>query len=128
MHELSVCHALLDQVVRVACEHQARRIVSVTVRIGPLSGVEPALLESAYLLACAGTAAARAALIIERPAVRVRCLDCGAECEAVISRLACAACGSWHIDILSGDELLLASVELEVGNSAYTGRPGAPAR
>jgi len=113
MHELSVCQALLDQVAQVACERQARRIVSITLRIGPLSGVEPALLASAFPLASAGTAATNAALIIERTGVRVRCLDCGAQSETVISSLTCAACGGWRIEILSGDELLLASVELE---------------
>lgn len=113
MHELSVCQALVDQVEQVAREQRARRIVSITLRVGPLSGVEPALLESAYPLASAGTAAASAALIIERPSVRVRCRDCGAQFETVISSLACTACGGWRVDILSGDELLLASVELE---------------
>jgi hydrogenase nickel incorporation protein HypA/HybF len=113
MHELSVCQALLEQVARLGCEHGARRVVSLTLRIGPLSGVEPALLESAYPLASAGTIAADAALIIERPAIRVRCRDCGAESGTDASHLVCGACGRWRIEVLSGDELLLVSVELE---------------
>ncbi|HTV52344.1 MAG TPA: hydrogenase maturation nickel metallochaperone HypA [Steroidobacteraceae bacterium] len=113
MHELSICQALLAQVAGVAREQQARRIIAITVRIGPLSGVEPALLESAYPLASAGTPAANAALIIERPGVRVRCRECGAECEVSASSLLCTACGGWRTELLSGDELLLARVELE---------------
>ena len=44
MHELSVCLALMSQVERVATEHQARRVEKIVLQIGPLSGVEPALL------------------------------------------------------------------------------------
>jgi hydrogenase nickel incorporation protein HypA/HybF len=113
MHELSICQALMEEVARVAREQRARRIVSVTVRIGPLSGVEPALLESAYPLASAGTPAADSRLIIERAEVRVQCLECGAESQAQSTRLLCGSCGNWRVRVLSGEELLLARVELE---------------
>ena len=56
MHELAVCQALIEQVERVARDHEARRVVSVVVVVGPLSGVEAKLLEHAYPLAAAGTA------------------------------------------------------------------------
>lgn len=113
MHELAVCQGLIEQVGRVASEHDARRIVSITIRVGPLSGVEPALLESAYPLASAGTLAAHAKLIVERSEIRVQCLECGAESEAQITKLLCGSCGHWRVRVLSGEELLLASVELE---------------
>jgi hydrogenase nickel incorporation protein HypA/HybF len=45
--------------------------------------------------------------------VRVRCEQCGAESEASPNRLLCGACGDYHTRLLSGDELLLVSVELE---------------
>jgi tRNA-Thr(GGU) m(6)t(6)A37 methyltransferase TsaA len=54
MHELAVCQALIEQVERVARDNAARRILSITVSVGPLSGVEPSLLEHAYPLAAAG--------------------------------------------------------------------------
>ena len=41
MHELAVCQALIEQVQRVARANAARRIISITVSVGPLSGVEP---------------------------------------------------------------------------------------
>ena len=113
MHELSICQALIEQVVHVAEEQRARRVVSVTVRIGPLSGVEPALIESAYPLASAGTNAADSRLVIERSEVRVRCLECGVESRASSSRLLCGECGGWRVQVLTGQELLLARVELE---------------
>lgn len=117
MHELSVCQALLDQVAQVAREREALRVLTVTVRIGPLSGVEPRLLESAYPLASAGTLASGSRLVIEPSALRVRCRECGAECEAESTRLLCARCGNWQVQVISGEELLLVRVELEKGSA-----------
>lgn len=113
MHELSICQGLIEQLARVAREQHAGRLISVTVRIGPLSGVEPELLRSAYPQASAGTIAAGATLIIERSALRVRCRGCGAESEAQIPQLLCASCGDRDVQLLSGEELLLERVEFE---------------
>ena len=113
MHELAVCQGMMREVERVVRASGADRVLSVTVRIGPLSGVEPQLLESAYPLASAGTAAEGSKLIIERAPVRVRCQRCGGESEASSTRLVCGFCGHWRVQVLSGEELLLARVELE---------------
>ncbi|HEB98241.1 MAG TPA: hydrogenase maturation nickel metallochaperone HypA [Thiotrichales bacterium] len=113
MHELAVSQSLLREVQRVAREHAAVSVSRVLVQIGPLSGVEPSLLREAFPLAAAGTLAEGAELVIETVPLRVRCETCGAESEARPNRLLCGACGDWHTRLLSGDELLLASVELE---------------
>ncbi len=112
MHELSVCQAMLQQVEAIAAQRQAHGVTSITIRIGPLSGVEPDLLQHAFPVARAGTVAAEARLIVERLPVRVHCEQCGAETDATPNRLLCGACGDWHTRLVSGDELLLASVEL----------------
>jgi len=114
MHELSVCQSLLEQVERIAADHGAERVERIRVRIGPLSGVEADLLRSAYPLAAAGTIAEGAELDIEPAPVLVHCVSCGAETEATPNRLLCGACGDWHTRLVSGDELLLASLELSV--------------
>jgi hydrogenase nickel incorporation protein HypA/HybF len=111
MHELAICQALLEQVEAVARE-RAGRVTRVRLAVGPLSGVEPRLLESAYTLACAGTAAEGSELEIDEAPVRVRCRECGAESEASANRLLCGECGGWQTNLASGDELLLLKVEL----------------
>lgn len=113
MHELSVCQGLLSQVAAVAQEHGATRVTRITLRVGPLSGIEPRLLEDAFTIARAGTVATGAALAIEPQPVRVRCTRCHAETDASVTRLICGACGEWRTQLIGGDELLLASVELE---------------
>ena len=112
MHELSVCQALLRQVETIAQQHEASGVERIVLRIGPLAGVEPRLLQDAFPIARAGTVADNAELIIETLPLRVRCESCGTESDAVPNRLVCGACGDWHTHIVSGDEMLLASVEL----------------
>ncbi len=114
MHELSLCQALLDQVERLAQEHGATRVDRILLKVGPLSGVEASLLQHAYPLAAAGTIAEQAELIIEPSQIRVRCKQCEAETDATPSRLLCGACGGFQTRLISGDELLLANVELTI--------------
>lgn len=112
MHELSICQALLAQMEKIATEHQARAIEKVIVQIGPLAGVEPRLLLEAFPIASAGSVAQSAKLLIEELPLRVRCDSCGAESAAQPNRLLCGVCGDWHTRLISGDEMVLASVEL----------------
>ncbi len=119
MHELSLCRALVAQVEAVARGRRARGVRTVRVRLGPLAGVEPSLLETAYPIACAGTAAEGSRLVIESAPVRVRCEACGAVASAAANRLVCGRCGSRHTRLESGDELILVSVELVVEEQGH---------
>ncbi len=119
MHELSVCQALIAQVEAVAVQHGATAVRSIRICVGPLSGVDPDLLQRSYPLVRAGTVADAAVLVIERLPIRVRCERCGLESEATPNRLICTHCGDWHTRLLSGDEMLLASVELEANDNRH---------
>jgi hydrogenase nickel incorporation protein HypA/HybF len=114
MHELSVCQSFLAQVERIALAHNARAVDKIVVHIGPLSGVEIPLLRQAYTLARAGTLAEKAELVAEAQPIRVACETCGAETSASVNRLLCGACGDYRTRLLSGDEMVLASIELNV--------------
>jgi hydrogenase nickel incorporation protein HypA/HybF len=112
VHELSLCDDLLDQVVAIAAQHHAQSVESITVRIGALSGVEPALLESAFAMIRVGTVAEQAHIIMQTSPVTVLCRKCGAQSEVAANRLLCNACQSADTTLISGDELILASVAL----------------
>ena len=120
MHELSVCQSLLAQVDAIALQQQASRVTCITLQIGPLSGVEPALLQQAFTLARAGGVASQAALVIESLPIRVQCERCGQQSEATPNRLLCGHCGDYHTRLISGDEMLLASVELDVDKQTHS--------
>jgi hydrogenase nickel incorporation protein HypA/HybF len=54
--------------------------------------------------------------------VRVRCTRCEAESEVPPNRLLCGSCGDYRTRLVGGDEMLLASLELDVEDA-----PGEPA-
>ncbi len=113
MHELALCQAMLAQVEDIVREHHAQRVVSITLGMGPLSGVEESLLKNAYPVAVAGSLAEGAELLIRTTPIKVRCTSCGEESDATANHLVCTHCGDWRTELISGDELLLISVELD---------------
>lgn len=113
MHELSVCQALVDQLTELTRREAAQRVTAVVLRVGPMSGVVPELLQHAFPFAAADTVADGATMRFEASPVRVACQRCGAESDAEPGRLVCGTCGDWHTRLIGGDELLLVSVELE---------------
>lgn len=113
MHELAVAQALVEQVESVIDQHAASAASLIRVRIGPLAGVVPDLLATAFPLAAAGSRMEHATLDLVDAPIKVRCQACGSETDAAMNRLVCGACGDWHTQVISGDELLLESVELE---------------
>ena len=125
MHELAICESVLRQVLNLAEVHKACRVGRIVLTIGPLAGVEPHLLLNAFPLVAAGTVCEEALIEIETAAVRVECRICGASSGAQHNRLLCAACGTWRVVLVSGDEMLLRSVELfetlpsHQGNQVY---------
>lgn len=113
MHELSVCQGLLQQVRAIADKHHAKTVNRIFLQIGPLSGVEPCLLQSAFPIARVDTIAAEAELVIQQMPVQVHCQSCHADTEARPNRLLCGQCGESKTVLLSGDELLLERVEMQ---------------
>lgn len=112
MHELAICQSILAQAASIAAAHGAPAVTRITLQIGPLAGVEPQLLRAAFPLAAAGTICAAATLAIETPAVRVRCQLCGTLTDVPPSRLLCAACRSWRVTVVAGDEMRIQSIDV----------------
>lgn len=75
------------------------------------------LLATAFELARAGTLAAEAGLVIEELPVQ-HFSSCGAETGAHPNRLLCGQCGELRTRLISGDELVLASLELTLADPA----------
>jgi hydrogenase nickel incorporation protein HypA/HybF len=118
MHELAVCQSLMTQVEQIAQRENAACVTRILLSVGPLSGVEPQLLADAFPIAAAGSVAEDAKLDIESQTIRVKCETCGAESDASANRLLCGNCGDFRTRLISGDEMLLMSLELERRESA----------
>jgi hydrogenase nickel incorporation protein HypA/HybF len=112
MHEYSVARALFALVEREAPKHGDGAVRGVRVRLGELSGVDGALLRTAFELCRASTRCAGAPLEIEHQEARWECSGCGTPI-ARGARLTCEACGQPG-RLTHGDEILLVAIELEV--------------
>ena len=118
MHEL----AIAESVVRIACSHAGdRRVTRVELKVGHLRQVVPDALTFSFALVAEGTAAEGAELAIEEIPAAGRCRRCGTESELPAFPLTCAGCGSWGVDVLRGEELLVDSLECEAREVALHG-------
>jgi hydrogenase nickel insertion protein HypA len=113
MHERSLVRALLRQVEQLAAEHPKSKVLSVRVRMGEFSGVEPDLLASAYGDMVQETPLRGAVLNMERVPLEASCNDCGSVSRIERYRFQCAECGSVRVSIRGGEEMLLDSVTFE---------------
>lgn len=108
MHEL----ALTEDLVALISEHCAGRTVTrVVLEIGKLAAVVPDAFRFCFELCAEGTPAAGAELeIVELPG-RALCRECGRECDLNSAFERCR-CGSFSLQLLSGEQLNLREVEV----------------
>ncbi len=113
MHELSIALQLIDIATEQAARHDAR-VLALHVKLGPLSGVVPDALVSAYELAREATPLADARLAIEETAIEMECQRCGGARPVVsLQQLRCCECDEPARQIISGRELELTALEIE---------------
>jgi hydrogenase nickel incorporation protein HypA/HybF len=110
MHELSIA----DAVLQIVCRHAGdRRVERVELKVGHLRQVVPSALTFAFGLVAEGTVAQGAELVMEEVPAEGRCRDCGTDSVLAEFPLQCSSCGSWHLELLRGEELLVDALELE---------------
>jgi len=114
MHELSIVASLFEILEEKAKEQKAKKILSVKLKVGALSGVVPEFLETAFDIYKKDTIAAESKLEIEKVPLKIRCQRCGAEIVKDDFVFICEKCDSRELKTLSGTELLLEKIEMEV--------------
>jgi len=121
MHELS----LSQSIGRIASRAAAgRTVVTVEVDVGELRQVVPETLERCWALVTEGTPLDGSRLAIRSLAALVECRECGARTGlAQAPLIRCGACGSPAVDILSGEEFLVRSLEVEDSDGAFPPPP-----
>lgn len=114
MHEYSLVRKLLEQVQDIAHQHAATEVTEIVMALGPLSGVEPVLLRSAFQRLATSELLQRAQLTIENVALVVQCDSCGRESKLSNFVFACQYCGSGTTRVVSGEDVMLRHVMLRV--------------
>ena len=110
LHELSIAESVVRVAVRQA---DGRKVTKVQMRVGYLRQVVPSSLTFGFGLLAEGTPVEGAELEIEQVPAEGRCRGCGVESRPSSFPLRCQGCGSYDLEILKGEELMVDSLELE---------------
>ena len=110
MHELSIAESVVGIASRQA---NGRRVTKVQMRVGHLRQVVPSALAFGFGLLAEGTPVEGAELEVEQVPAEARCRGCGVESRLDGFPLLCKGCGSFDLEILKGQELMVDSLELE---------------
>jgi hydrogenase nickel incorporation protein HypA/HybF len=113
MHELAVTQSILDISLKHAGQAGAKRIVSINLRIGQLAAVVDDSVQFYWDIISAGTMAQGALLRFERVPTEMRCLDCGRAFRPNGESFECPACLSPRVQVQSGEELRVESIDVE---------------
>jgi hydrogenase nickel incorporation protein HypA/HybF len=120
MHELAITEGVVDAVTERLPD---ARITCVRLEIGALSGVVADSVRFCFDLVTEGTNLEGARLEITETPARCRCLACGRDFEPD-GPIAICPCGSAGVEVLAGQELKIASVQVEPAGTATADAPG----
>lgn len=112
MHELRIAEDLTRIVLETARASVLKKVTEVNIIFGQMIQVVPDIFEFAFRECARGTVAQDARLNIEIRKVRMRCIRCGSDFDVQDNRFVCN-CGSSDLEIISGKELFIKSIEGE---------------
>lgn len=113
MHELSIASNLMDIVKQAVDGQSVSRVTSLRIVIGEMSTVVPDCLTFAFQIMSKGSVAEGARLDFEKKSLIGKCGDCGKEFHVENYVFLCPECESRNVEILSGREFMLKSIECE---------------
>ena len=113
MHELSIVEGMMRTVIPAAERAGAKRIVSVTLSIGEMSGVIPSCVEEYFALVSPGTLAEGAKLVMKPVPVTIGCPDCGFAGAVARGHWKCPRCGGTKFRVTGGNDFVVESLEAE---------------
>jgi len=108
MHELAITQSIVDTVLE---RTGGRRVITVRLQVGALSGVVADAMRFCFDLVSRATPLEGADLEIDEVAGKGRCRTCG-DTFALRDLILLCPCGSADVRVIAGQELLVRSVEL----------------
>jgi len=113
MHEYAITEALLKTASEYAENNGAKRVLSLNLVIGDLSGIMDESVQFYWDMVSEDTICAGSILKFEKQSAVFRCLACQSEFPMVEELAPCPKCGSIDIRVISGDDFTLKSIEIE---------------
>ncbi len=132
MHEISIVLGMIDELMRIANENNARKVLSVNLKIGKMSGIVTDSLMFAFdAVKLEHPILSSAAIKIKEIPLVYKCGNCkksfsprqtclpagrsaGADRPDDICFPSCPDCESYKLQIVSGEEMDIENLEVEV--------------
>jgi hydrogenase nickel incorporation protein HypA/HybF len=112
MHELSVTESILNISLDHAKKAEATRVTDIYLVIGRLSSLVDDSIQFYWDMISEGTMCEGATLHFDRRPARIFCIECSKEYDLGDELAPCPACGSDHIQVISGEQFYLDSIEV----------------
>ncbi|MBW2573955.1 MAG: hydrogenase maturation nickel metallochaperone HypA [Deltaproteobacteria bacterium] len=113
MHEMGIAMEIVEiTIASIPAGMQGHRVERVNLKIGKLSAVVPESLRFCFEIVAKDTPLCDAELNIEEVPVVVRCRDCNSQETINEPVFACRKCSSGSVEVISGQELDITSIEI----------------
>lgn len=113
MHEMAVVDSLFKIINAKVKEHQIQKILKVKLKVGEMTAVEHMTLTACFEAYAQNTVVEGAELVIERIPLQGKCQECTNVFLVCNYNFQCPQCESRSVDIVSGRELYIESLEVE---------------
>ncbi len=114
MHEMGIAMQLMEIAIDAIPEDmKGSPVERINVKVGKFTAVVPSSLKFCFEIVSKGTPLSDAELNIEEIPVTVQCHGCKYQWEMSQPVFKCPTCGSGSIEIISGRELNIESIEIK---------------
>ena len=120
MHELSIALGMVDEITRIAQENNAKKVITVNLKIGKMSGIVTDSLKFAFdAVKLESPLISSTEILIEEVPLIYGCSDCNNtfspqnETDGIYFPC-CPVCKSDNLKLLSGEEMQIENLKIEV--------------
>lgn len=116
MHEVSIALGIVDKLTMIAQENNAKKIITVNLKIGKMSGIVTDSLKFVFdAIKREYPVLSSAEVLIDEVPLEYECNECKKSFEAEgIYFPSCPECKTYNLKLISGAEMNIENVELEV--------------
>jgi hydrogenase nickel incorporation protein HypA/HybF len=113
MHEIRIAEDLSVIVLEAAQSKNLSKVTKVNVSFGQMVQIVPDIFKFAFGETVRNSIAMNAEIEIEIVPVKMLCKICRSDFQVADNKFTCSTCGSTDLEILSGKELFIKSIEGE---------------
>ncbi|MDD2205749.1 MAG: hydrogenase maturation nickel metallochaperone HypA [Aminobacterium sp.] len=113
MHEMSLVESVIESLLQLKEQYGWERVEKVTLHVGAMRQVIPDVMIFAYQIATEHTPLEGSKMEIIEVPMHFRCKKCLKEWGEDQMDFVCPFCGGFDVDVLSGMELDIESVEVQ---------------